>query len=445
MPKKQETRPPVPPTRKMLSRAQREQRLQHIVTIVTVVVAVTVVALLVFALVNEQFIKPQRPLVAVGSETITVADFEDNVKFGYVLRYGNTPPEQLIQLGIPFDPVTFSQDILNIMVDDLVIRQQAEQQGVEVTEADAIEQIQLVFGYDAGDPEPTATALPTLPPFDTATPTATYVFTPTVPPTATLQPGVTPSPTLTLPPTLTATPTLPPGVTPSPTPTLTPAPSPTPLTEVDFNTSWDEQIAQVADLTGLSQARVRQLWISNTRALMLRDEMLKRFEFQPATSRTMTHAAHILIRPIYPGGEIPAEPTDEEIEAAFAAAKVLIDEARARIVAGEPFEVVAAEVSEDPGNAYKGGDLGWNADGAFVTEFEDALNALEAGDLSEPVRTQFGWHIIQLYDRQEEPISQSEQDYEKEQAFLTEVEGWRIEMGVDIGDRWLNFVPSTLP
>ena len=76
-----------------------------------------------------------------------------------------------------------------------------------------------------------------------------------------------------------------------------------------------------------------------------------------------------------------------------------LDEARAvreELVAGAPFEDLARERSDDPGSAASGGDLGFAGKGVFVPEFEQALWALEPGEISEPVATQFGVHVIRL-------------------------------------------------
>ncbi len=62
------------------------------------------------------------------------------------------------------------------------------------------------------------------------------------------------------------------------------------------------------------------------------------------------------------------------------------------------FDKIAKEKSKDPGSAKNGGDLGWNVPDAFVKEFGDALKGLKKGETSEPVKTQFGYHIIKLED-----------------------------------------------
>ncbi|MGJ8670772.1 MAG: SurA N-terminal domain-containing protein [Oceanococcus sp.] len=77
-------------------------------------------------------------------------------------------------------------------------------------------------------------------------------------------------------------------------------------------------------------------------------------------------------------------------------AKAAIEAAAQRVAQGEDFAEVAKEISQDPGSKGKGGDLGWVTPGMMVQPFEEALFALSNGEISEPVETQFGWHLIQL-------------------------------------------------
>ena len=99
-------------------------------------------------------------------------------------------------------------------------------------------------------------------------------------------------------------------------------------------------------------------------------------------SPEIREASHILLK---------AGDDDED------AVRARIEDLRQRIVAGESFAEIAREYSEDPGSAGAGGDLGEIERGVMVKDFEDVLFSLEPGELSEPVRTGFGWHLIRLH------------------------------------------------
>ncbi len=76
--------------------------------------------------------------------------------------------------------------------------------------------------------------------------------------------------------------------------------------------------------------------------------------------------------------------------------KAEADALYAQVVGGKDFAALAKEKSQDPGSATQGGDLGWSDRNAFVAEFTAALFAMKEGEISKPVKTQFGYHIIKL-------------------------------------------------
>lgn len=85
------------------------------------------------------------------------------------------------------------------------------------------------------------------------------------------------------------------------------------------------------------------------------------------------------------------------------------DEAQAkaaveRLKKGEDFAKVAAELSKDPGSGKEGGDLGWFTKDRMVPEFAEAAFKLKKGEVSEPVKSQFGWHVIKLEDKRTKPL-----------------------------------------
>lgn len=102
---------------------------------------------------------------------------------------------------------------------------------------------------------------------------------------------------------------------------------------------------------------------------------------------TQTQARHILVR-------LSALTTDEK-------AKEILTEAKQRIVAGEDFATVARNISEDKATASSGGDLGWVEPGQMIPDFEAAMDKLSPGEISDPVKTRFGWHLIQVQERRE--------------------------------------------
>jgi peptidyl-prolyl cis-trans isomerase SurA len=69
---------------------------------------------------------------------------------------------------------------------------------------------------------------------------------------------------------------------------------------------------------------------------------------------------------------------------------------RDRIEKGESFAGIASTASEDPGSAPDGGDLGWSGPGTFVPEFDKAIADLKENEISEPFKTRYGWHIVQM-------------------------------------------------
>ncbi len=112
------------------------------------------------------------------------------------------------------------------------------------------------------------------------------------------------------------------------------------------------------------------------------EELQELYQKQIANLAEQRRAAHILI-------ETSGELSDDE-------AKAKIDEIATRVKNGDDFAAVAKEASQDPGSANEGGDLGFAGPGVYDPAFEDALYALNEGEVSAPVKSEFGWHIIKL-------------------------------------------------
>jgi len=119
----------------------------------------------------------------------------------------------------------------------------------------------------------------------------------------------------------------------------------------------------------------------------VKDEDLQaEYQKEVANLAEQRRAAHILV-------EVNDNVSEEQ-------AKAKIDEVQARLDKGEDFAALAKQFSQDPGSANNGGDLGFAGAGVYDPAFEKALNSLTKGQVSAPVRTDFGWHLIKLEDVQ---------------------------------------------
>jgi peptidyl-prolyl cis-trans isomerase SurA len=115
-----------------------------------------------------------------------------------------------------------------------------------------------------------------------------------------------------------------------------------------------------------------------------------------------THARHILIR-------TSSEVSDEQ------ARQTLLD-LKQQIESGKNFTELASEYSEDPGSKIKGGDLGWAGPGDYVAAFENVADSLTIGQISEPFKSPFGWHILEVLERRDHDQSKTNKDNQARDA-----------------------------
>jgi parvulin-like peptidyl-prolyl isomerase len=120
--------------------------------------------------------------------------------------------------------------------------------------------------------------------------------------------------------------------------------------------------------------------------------------------------SHILIR--FKGSTVPLKPNEKDLTDAEALAKA--QDIRKQILAGADFATLAKAESDDPSSAVKGGELGTFKHGQMVGPFDTAAFALPLGQVSEPVRTQFGYHIIKITSRDSKTFDESKPQIEKE-------------------------------
>ena len=89
--------------------------------------------------------------------------------------------------------------------------------------------------------------------------------------------------------------------------------------------------------------------------------------------------------------------------------ELLINDISERLKNGEDFKQLARQFSEDPGSKMDGGELGWSKDGDYDPVFERVLNSTAIGEVSAPLKSAFGWHVIEVLNRRNEDVSSEEQ------------------------------------
>jgi parvulin-like peptidyl-prolyl isomerase len=151
---------------------------------------------------------------------------------------------------------------------------------------------------------------------------------------------------------------------------------------------------------------------------VLREKLLAALDIEVADTKLMIHAAHILV-----ASEIEANDITE------------------RLSDGEEFETLAAELSLDP-SAYKGGDLGWFGPNQLELAFEDTAKATPIGEISSPVQTDYGWHLIKVYARTEVAMTAQEQESQRQDKFRELLEEWREDIIIE--DFWAEYLPPQL-
>jgi parvulin-like peptidyl-prolyl isomerase len=260
-------------------------------------------------------------------------------------------------------------------------------------------------GTDTSTPLPTATVDPNA--TATATIDPSFTATATLEPTATLAPSSTPTASMTSTPTQTAT----------PAPTNTPEPTATPYTREAYDENFKTGMASFGEV-GISESDYRKLIELD----ILRTKIMEYLTKDMKPSQEQVWARHILV-----GDEATA------------------NQVRERLLNGEDFAVVAKELSQDTSNSETGGDLGWFAKGTMDPAFEEAAFSQKIGDIGKPVKTDFGWHIIQVIGHEDRPLTAEEFAQAKQTVFdnwLIDLRAKADEAGlVEIFDIWMDRVP----
>jgi peptidyl-prolyl cis-trans isomerase D len=406
-------------SKKHLARLERERRQTRAIIIGSVVILAIVILSIVYGILNETVLQNYKTIVTVNGDEVTVREFVSRTKatreqlvnqyvyyYQLAMMFGMDPStdSQLTQLFTNIQnqldsPQTMANQVITNIEDDLLIKQYAIAHGITVTSEDVETEIQNTYNFFPNGtltPTPTATLVtyPTLSAAQlalvTATPTLEPTFTPTRNLTATAAPQGTP------------------------VPTSTPAPSATPITEEGFTQLYQEALDHYASL-GFNEQMFRTVFFEN---------VLYRERVKAMVTATVPHEAEqVWVRHILVADQTTA------------------DEVYALLKAGEDFATLAATYSTDSSKD-NGGDIGWISKGATVPEFETAAFSMDVGEISEPVQSQYGYHIIQVLGHEMRPLSADEYSKAVDDAFNAFLDELRNAATIEVDPTYLSYLPT---
>jgi parvulin-like peptidyl-prolyl isomerase len=396
-----------------LSRREREQ-VRRVYIGLGIVVALTVIVLAV-GLVQTFIIEPNSPVAIVNGEKISTGAYRTRVRYERFLldnqylqllqqqqaasaqaendqlseflanQYQQLANQTLQQRSV------VDRQTLDRMIEDKLIADEAAARGITVSEEEVDEFINRILagrqgGLTAAAANETAEAR-----VEASATAALW----------------TPTPTFTPSPTITATT----EVTPTTTPVDTPTPAPTPTFNIidksTLSTEYTNWLNTLAESVDLNEATYRQF----IRKSILREKLQEAIGNETPKIAEQARARHILVE------------TEEE-------AQTVIE----RLKAGEDFGDLARELSLDTASGANGGDLGFVPRGRFVEPIDKAVFSLPIGEISEPIESQFGWHVIEVLEREERELSAIDYRQAQQQAFTDWLEQARSE--AEIEDLW---------
>ncbi len=429
--------------RRHLARQQREDIQTRRIIYASLGIIGLVVVLVVYGLIVSRLVEPKQPVASVNGEEILTSEFRARATYERLLlvsqwnsladlmiSFGATDANsaaffvnQMNQIEFQLDPTTIGRAVLNDLIADRLIRAEAEARGIVVTEEELEKALEEFFSYYGGGPAPTPTLVPTMAPTSTLTPLQMTLTAPTPSPTLTITETATITDTGVLTPTESITDT---GVlteteedepvieaTPEITITATPLPTATPYTFDAYQKQYNDYVSTIANM-GVSTEDFRYLVESQ----LYREKVMEILTAEVQPVQDQVWARHILVA------------TEAE------ALDVI-----ARLNAGEDFATLAAELSTDTASAANGGDLGWFGIGVMVPDFEKVAFNLDIGVISEPVQSQFGWHVIQAIGHEERQLTPDEFQQLKNSIFEEWLTSRRLQSEVQLFDIWADRVP----
>lgn len=339
-------------TKKQHSRYQREKQQLRWIWIGVGVMTAAIIIILATGLIVQN----QQPMAIVNGKRIRVIDYQKRLRF-WASNYNNAAGPNAFASLEDDQKTGFYQQVADQLIEEALIEQEAAKNNVSVTNDEIeIEIEEQWFGHYRNPPTPT--------------------------------PSPTPAPEAT------------------PTPEGTAWPTATPDTPETYREQYDEFVQNVLKPAQVSEADFRRI----VRATLLRTKL------ETVLVPTVpTEEDQVRFRYLFATDPLQIAQQRADLEAGVTtevhARHILVDTEETaldilnRLQAGEDFAALAAELSTDTSNKDQGGDLGWFGRGQMVEEFEQACFEGPIGVYPTPVQTQFGFHVIEVLERAEQPYT----------------------------------------
>ncbi|MEM7532019.1 MAG: peptidylprolyl isomerase [Chloroflexota bacterium] len=452
--KKRAEEQPRQPTRRQRAQSAKQEKQDRQYYMATAIIVGIVVLLVIIGAVQQFLWRPNSTLASVNGESIITRDYWKRTLFqqtqlqSQLVRYRQLEEQfggqgffnnQISQIQATLsDPFSLGTQVLDNLINELVILEEAEKRGISVSEEEVDQALrEEVAASQSLVTEAQATSTSEAMAIATATAES---WTPT------------PTPTISVGPTIT------------PTATLEPVPTRAIITQEQYDEGLGTLSTNLGDLANLSIDEYREI----VRRQLIGEKLSEEVGVELVeTTEEQASARHVLIsirEPTATPTELPADsptleptPTPTELPEGFPEptatpgprgeleAEALAGAVKQLLESGSDFGEIAADYSDDPGSGANGGDLGWFSRGVMVPEFEEAAFSLPIGEISDPIQTQFGFHVIEVLERDENrPKEESTVDQERRQAYAEWIQERVLEAEVERPSDLLDRLPAEL-
>ena len=389
---------PIAANRKHVARLERERQQVRLIQTISITTIVIVVLIIAYGIFDTTYLRTHKSIAEVNGEKIVLKYWQERMQLTrlnlannlqtmqyYQQSFGMDTSQQQQQIQFQLqDAETLGSQVLTQLVDEALIRQEAKKRGITVSTNEVDTKVKESLNFF-----PDGTPTPTITPTEAGRPTLTseqlLLYPATAIPTEVLT--ATPGPTNTPDPASTATST--PGAA---TPTALPEPptaTATPYTLDGYKTQYGKSIDNLKSF-GVSEATYRSVFENQ----LYHDKLIIEVAKDAPHTNEQVLARHILV----------------DNEQLAGVVYTLLN-------SGQDFGTLAKKYSKDTSSAVNGGNMDWFGKGAMVPEFEQAAFSQPIGEIGKPVKSQYGYHIIQVIARQDLPATASQYEENQKTVF----------------------------